>query len=193
MKPIDYTGVKQHKLEVLRLDEGKKPRRWWCKCSCGSVKSILQASISKGQQSCGCETSIRMTTHGLRHTSTYKSWASMVQRCTNPNDKAYKHYGGRGIMLEPAWLVFENFYADMGLKPNDALTIERLEVDGPYSKENCVWATILEQANNKRNTIRLENGMALPEAASSTGIPYNTIYDRICVQKMTDIDKILKK
>lgn len=81
--------------------------------------------------------------------STYNSWANMIQRCTNRKHPQYSDYGGRGITIDPLWIKFRNFYDDMGDCPKD-YSIERIDVNGNYCKENCKWADIYEQTWNQR-------------------------------------------
>lgn len=83
------------------------------------------------------------------HTRAYDCWVNMKQRCNNPFSPAYEYYGGRGITYHPDWEVFENFLADMG-DPPKGLSLERIENGKGYSKENCKWATKLEQVQNRR-------------------------------------------
>lgn len=88
-------------------------------------------------------------THGMAGTPIYQIWASMIQRCTNSKDKDYKDYGARGITVCKEWLKFEAFFSDMGHRP-EGRSLDRRENDKGYSKDNCRWATAVEQANNRR-------------------------------------------
>jgi hypothetical protein len=99
----------------------------------------------------------RNTTHGLTDTPEHRSWAHMKNRCTNPNNDAWKHYGGRGIRVCDSWLEsFEQFLADMGERPNGT-SLDRIDVDGHYEPGNCRWATAVEQNNNQRRTRKVVN------------------------------------
>lgn len=87
-------------------------------------------------------------THGMFGTPIYKVWGTMVQRCTNPNAPHWERYGGRGIKCCARWLVFANFYEDMGPRPSDKHSIDRIDNDGHYEPSNCRWATKSEQNQN---------------------------------------------
>lgn len=117
----------------------------------------------------------------MARTKVYVIWSAMKRRCTNPNVVEWKNYGGRGIGLCERWLAFENFFADMG-EPPQGKSLDRIDVNGDYSPENCRWATYEQQARNTRsNRIVCIDGVLMPVMAACevTGIPHTTVYSRI--------------
>ena len=163
-KIIDLTGKKFGFLTVINLantknrNNGGKEYYWLCKCDCGNEKIIRGSTLKNGAtQSCGCkqkEIAIAVNTkHNKANTKLYKIFFSMKQRCLNSKNKAYKHYGARGINIYQDWLNnFENFYnwaINNGYK--EGLSIDRIDVNGNYEPENCRWVTMNEQTKNTRH------------------------------------------
>ena len=161
-------------------------RVYSCVCACGSELSVRGYSLRTGNTtSCGCvgrsKTVVRSTVHGLSSTPEYQAWLMTRQRCENPSQRDFRHYGGRGIYMCDRWKVFENFLADMGRRP-PKLTLERLDNDGPYAPGNCVWATRKVQAlNTRRNRLLTFQGETKPlsQWAEGLGLPSRTINARI--------------
>ncbi len=161
---------------------------WYCLCDCGNKTKSVGCSLKSGAtQSCGClglENRVRQVrTHGKSRTPEYRIWKHMRERCENRNDKAYAGYGGRGIKVCEQWREsFEAFFADIGKRPSAKHSIDRKDNDGPYSPENCRWATDWEQRNNKRTSLRLTyrgETMTLAEWAVKLGLPRYFIDNRL--------------
>lgn len=119
--------------------------------------------------------------HGYRGTRTYGIWRGIKQRCDNPNSKAYPRYGGRGISYDPKWEDFVNFLADMGEAP-EGLSIDRIDPNGNYCRENCRWVTDIEQQRNREEHHWVTYGgdrVPLSVACEKAGLPYQTVYKRL--------------
>ena len=158
-KKQNLLGKKQGRLlvvEELRERSSQGSVQWKCLCDCGEFTTITTKVFnSLVKLSCGClqrdTQASRLSMHGLSSTPSWNSWKAMVSRCTNPDSTGYSYYGGRGIAVCSGWLEsFENFYEDMGERP-EGMTLDRIDVDGNYCKENCRWADWSTQMLNRRS------------------------------------------
>jgi hypothetical protein len=193
-KTDDLTGNEYGRLTVIaRADNDKWGQAMWrCQCVCGETTVVRGGHLKKGlQQSCGClrkevaseiGKSCLGTGHPLVGTHFYDSWKAMRERCNRPKNLSYERYGGRGIQVCERWARFENFADDMYSTWEDGLTIERIDNNGHYEPENCRWATRQEQAQNRRDTIRIEDNddtLSLKAYCNKHNLPYETIWSRI--------------
>lgn len=159
---------------------------WLCRCECENEILVRGCAIRNGNtSSCRCLekelTIARLTKHGKSGTSEHNRWMSMLSRCQNPNSLAYGHYGGRGILVCDAWHDFEVFMSNMGPMPSPKHQIERRDNNGPYSPDNCYWATVSQQSRNRRSNVLIEhNGrlLTLIDYAAEIGLPYSTVHQR---------------
>lgn len=192
---VDIKGCRFGSLVVIREDatrtsDGKV--RWECRCDCGAIHVAAGRELRLGKttrcRACRAERYSRTgadavrATHGRCGTPEYTTRLNIIQRCTNPNNTHWESYGGRGIKVCQRWLdSFQAFYDDMGPRPSAEHSIERLDNDGDYCPENCIWATEDIQARNKRTNVRVNvNGksMVLADAAAASGLPAQVAYDR---------------
>ena len=202
-KPVDMLNKVFGRLTVTR----RSPKNtfghkfWYCECECGNSIEVDGGHLRSGNtQSCGClrsdTTTQRSTVHGHskreQKSDEYICWRNIKQRCFSPSNKEYHNYGGRGITMCDDWLDFNVFIKDMGKKPTSKHTIERINVNGNYTKDNCCWATTKQQAKNRRNTHIIEykgKKLSLPELSTITGIKRRTLNYRL--NKGWPIEKIV--
>lgn len=194
---INRVGERFGQLEVIGFDK-KCPSngmRWFCRCDCGVVKSVIYNSLVKGRsQSCGCVSRVsaakKMTVHGMASTPTYKSWHAMKQRCEGKG--GHQSYVERGIRMDPRWDSFDVFVADMGIRP-DGKTLDRIDNTKGYSKENCRWADHVQQMNNRDSSRLFEvdgERLSIPQIARKYGIGVSKL--RHCVRKGQSISEAMQ-
>jgi hypothetical protein len=191
MRFIDMTNQTFGKLTVLKRDSNYPPSRtkWICKCDCGNTTSVYGHALRQGlTKSCGCLSSKKNTRsrknrkdlQGKSKTKLYSVYYSILDRCNNPNNKAYNHYGARGIKTCCEWEnSFENFYTwSLSNGYQDGLTLERIDNNKGYSPSNCKWISQTEQLLNRRTTLYATikgETKTLKEWSETSGIKYATL------------------
>lgn len=188
-KVKNIVGRKIGRLTAIKyIDVVNNKSRWLFKCDCGNEKVIFSAHVkSENTVSCGClqkERKIAASTkHGACKTKTYKIWTGIKARCTNPNRENYNRYGGSGIKICDRWNAsFDNFLKDMGECPSNLHSIERIDPNKNYTKNNCKWELLSKQNRNKKNSLLVEfNGEKRPliEWCEMLGMKYSTIFQRL--------------
>jgi hypothetical protein len=163
---------------------------WLCKCDCGEFARVLGSNLRHGgTRSCGClireGISTRNMTHGMTGTKIHRIWRGILTRCTNPNSVHYSDYGGRGITVCDEWRQdFQAFYAYVSGLPDYAAKgyqIDRIDNDGIYEPGNVRWASMKQQARNRRSNVMVTfNGktQSLTDWAEEIGIPFDTLRGR---------------
>ena len=151
-------------------------RKWVARCACGVMRCVDGNNLKAGRtRSCGCLNREVSTKHGLSRTREYSAWLKMVDRCTNPEHRFYRHYGGRGITVCERWMDVTAFVEDMGKCP-DGLTLERIDNNAGYEPGNCKWASRVAQARNQRSTkLTMGSARKIRQRYADGGVTQETI------------------
>jgi len=192
----DLTGVRFKRWTVVEFSHKVGFKKYWkCLCDCGNTANVrVDTLLNGGSMSCGClipDMAVKThTKHGLSkreiQPSEYGIWQAMIQRCTNPNTKGYKNYGGRGVRVCDRWLGrygFENFIEDMGYRPSKGYSIDRYPNNktGNYEPSNCRWGTSAQQSRGKRNNRNITyNGetLCIKDMCKKYNIKSRSVYQK---------------
>ena len=198
MKKADMVGKRFGRLVVVSrapdrvTESGYHTVMMNCKCDCGNSKIVRSKCLTSGiTSSCGCFAKESMSKRASKHngygTKLYAIWNSMRQRCYNPNNHAFNNYGARGISVCSEWDDF-NVFRSWALKTGysevakrGCCTLDRIDVNKSYSPDNCRWADMRAQSNNRRMTIFISaNGQthSISEWSNILGIKYQTLWRR---------------
>lgn len=181
MRPkINHIGTRYNMLIVVSQ---QSEDLFECLCDCGKITLVKRRYLSpNGRKSCGCLNDPKFGIN-VDFLPEYRNWQKAKQRCFDKNNNRYSTHGGRGITMCERWKnSFENFFNDMGKRPTSKHSLDRIDNDKGYCPENCRWATLNEQARNKRNTIKINTPdgiMSVHDAAEKYGLNVNTLKSRI--------------
>lgn len=187
-KMNDLTGCRFGKLVVLEVAFHQNGYVYWkCQCDCGNTACVRAANLKSGAvKSCGCllHKPAYNRRHNMARTSLYNKWNGIKNRCCNPNSAAYKNYGGRGIKMCDEWRNAPDRFFDWSKQSgyNDNLSIERIDVNGDYTPENCTWIPKPDQAKNRRSNYSITyNGKTqnLQQWCDELGLDYKLIHNRL--------------
>ncbi|WP_392355831.1 hypothetical protein PSR14_31170 (plasmid) [Bacillus sp. A01H] len=192
---IDLTGKKFGRLIVIGSNGTDKYYKlfWKCKCDCGKNVSVRGDRLKSGNtKSCGClnaelvkkRAAEKSIMGRVKEERLYRIWQSMKQRCYDKNSCEFERYGKRGITICEEWT--SNYYAfkEWAIQNgySNSLSIDRINVNGDYTPENCKWSTPKEQANNRRNSwflVYKGKKQTLAEWSDELKIPYACLYRRL--------------
>ena len=180
----NHVGERYGHLTVIKpIGSTPKDVLWLCKCDCGNEKIIAARHLYTGRRSsCGCINPF--VTHGGTRTRLYNIWAGMKQRCYDQKDPSYQKYGKKGITVCEEWIYDYPAFRDWSIKNgyDDSLSIDRIDNSKGYSPDNCRWATVKEQANNRTsNRVYEVNGIKgnITQLSDVFSIKYATARARI--------------
>lgn len=179
VKFINLSGRKYGKLNVIRyagwkINKGHKRYYYYVMCDCGK-KGFIDKRYFDNVKSCGC---LKIKENSISKTKEYRAWSSMIHRCCNPKNPSYFRYGGRGITVCEEWKQYDNFLKDMGKSPTSNHSLDRIDNNKGYFKENCRWATVEEQNNNTRQT-RYITYNGITKSAKQWSIFFNIDYQKL--------------
>lgn len=182
-----------------------KHRYAYVRCSCGNEKYIRLDGILSGHVvSCGCHRNKQNAVANLKHGygkagekrhPMYNTWSAMVQRCTNPKNPGYEHYGGRGITIQQSWLDFEEFRKDMEKLWFFGASLERLDTNSSYSVTNCTWVTHKEQMQNTRRNYQIryaDKDWSVKDLANNLMISEHSLRRKVNLHSDKTIDEIIE-